>query len=197
MAIGEPVWELAERFPRQGHWTERAFLALPEGYPRVELTDGRLDVLPIPTDKHQAILSYLLLVLVAYAKQHGGWARPAGLRVRLGPERMREPDVCFLSADHGAFKQSEFWTFADLVVEVVSDSPRDRDRDYVDKRREYAEARIPEYWIVDPAEQRITVLALGEDGAYGEHGVYPRGDDVTSASLTGLVVSASDILDAD
>ena len=41
-------------------------------------------------------------------------------------------------------------------VEVVSP-----DEDLVHKRRDYAEAAVPEYWIVDPGTEAITVLKFG------------------------------------
>jgi Uma2 family endonuclease len=37
-----------------------------------------------------------------------------------------------------------------LVVEVVSPGKKDRDRDYIAKRQQYAERGIPEYWLIDP-----------------------------------------------
>lgn len=48
-------------------------------------------------------------------------------------------------------------------MEVVSDNAASRTCDFEDKRRDYAQAGIPEYWIVDPAERRIVVLSLGGD----------------------------------
>ena len=53
---------------------------------------------------------------------------------------------------------NDFWTGADLVVEVVS--PDDPSRDTQDKRLDYAEAGIPEYWIVNPLDETVTVLVL-------------------------------------
>jgi Uma2 family endonuclease len=50
-----------------------------------------------------------------------------------------------------------------LVVEVVS--PASIKQDYRFKRTEYAALEIPEYWIVDPQENKISVLIL-EDGFY-------------------------------
>ncbi len=50
-----------------------------------------------------------------------------------------------------------------LVVEVVSPGKPgsvNYDRDYVDKRVEYAERGIPEYWIVDPQRDVVWVLSL-------------------------------------
>ena len=52
----------------------------------------------------------------------------------------------------------QFSLGADLVIEVVSDQGRPRDLEI--KRQEYAQAGIPEYWIVDPQLEQITVLAL-------------------------------------
>jgi Uma2 family endonuclease len=52
-----------------------------------------------------------------------------------------------------------------LVVEVVSSSDTDkksRDRDYIDKRREYAARAIPEYWIVDPIAGLISICTLSD-----------------------------------
>ncbi|HEV3262947.1 MAG TPA: Uma2 family endonuclease [Gemmataceae bacterium] len=45
-----------------------------------------------------------------------------------------------------------------VVVEFVSASRRDRQRDYVDKRQEYTEIRIPEYWIIDRFRRIMTVI---------------------------------------
>jgi Uma2 family endonuclease len=50
-----------------------------------------------------------------------------------------------------------------LVMEVVSSLDTDkksRKRDYEDKRAEYAERGIPEYWIADPIAQVVLVLTL-------------------------------------
>ncbi|MDW8199751.1 MAG: Uma2 family endonuclease [Cyanobacteriota bacterium SKYGB_h_bin112] len=50
-----------------------------------------------------------------------------------------------------------------LVVEVVSPGnpgEQNYDRDYIEKRREYALRGIPEYWIIDPDRQVVLVLTL-------------------------------------
>jgi Uma2 family endonuclease len=44
------------------------------------------------------------------------------------------------------------------VVEVLSE--HNRGRDLILKRHYYAAAGIPRYWIVDPFERTLTVLAL-------------------------------------
>ena len=52
---GEPTWELALLFPFQGEWTESAYLALDTNR-LIELSDGCLEFLPMPTVLHQLIM---------------------------------------------------------------------------------------------------------------------------------------------
>ena len=82
-----------------------------------------------------------------------------------------------------------------LVIEVVSGSARDRQRDLVIKRDEYAQAGIPEYWIVDPEAEIITVLRL-DDRVYVEHGQFGRGTVASSATLPGLQAPVDNVFDA-
>lgn len=79
------------------------------------------------------------------------------------------------------------------VVEVVS--PDTPERDTTVKRKEYAQAAIPEYWIVNPFTSTITVRTLDGE-AYAEHGVFARGQRATSKLLDGFSVSVDEVLDA-
>jgi Uma2 family endonuclease len=63
------------------------------------------------------------------------------------------------------------------------------------KRVEYAQAGIPEYWIINPLEETITVLTLTGE-RYAEQGVFRRGDQATSVLLASFAVDVSDVLDA-
>jgi Uma2 family endonuclease len=64
------------------------------------------------------------------------------------------------------------------------------------KRADYVEARIPEYWIVNPEEAAITALKL-DDGVYMTYGVFGRGETATSVLLTGFTVSVDAVCDAE
>lgn len=58
-----------------------------------------------------------------------------------------------------------------IAVEFVSGRLRDRRRDYVEKRREYAEAGIQEYWIVDRSRRCLVVFRGDEELALSD-GIY-------------------------
>jgi Uma2 family endonuclease len=150
LAIPEPTWAIAHLFPAQGAWTEDDYLELHSNR-LVEFSAGCLEVLPVPTTSHQRIVAHIYGLLLAFAAVHElGTVLFAPLRVRLWPGKFREPNVVFMAKAHADRIGEEFWKGADLVVEVVSGEDEDRRRDLDIKRREYARARIGEYWIVDP-----------------------------------------------
>jgi Uma2 family endonuclease len=65
----------------------------------------------------------------------------------------------------------------------------------VTKRREYAEAGIPEYWIVDPGERTIAVLHL-TDGEYAVDGPFRAGQEAASRLLAGFKADVQAVFDA-
>ena len=192
----EPAWEVALLFPAQGEWSEDDYLWLTD-HTRclVEFTDGHVEVLPMPTDAHQRIVLFLYRALYAFLAVRGaGIILVAPLRLRVRTGRYREPDLLLLLSSADPRRSNRYWTGADLVLEVVS--PDDPQRDLVRKRREYARAGIPEYWIVNPATEQILVLRLAET-TYVEHGVFTRGMQATSALLEDFTVAVAAVLDAE
>jgi Uma2 family endonuclease len=185
---GTPTWEIANYFPQQGHWSEDEFLELTDLY-RIEYVDGYLEFLPVPTRTHHELLQYLYERLTAVVRVRDlGKVYMAGYRVRLRPGQYREPDVFYASKRHRL--EERFAHGADLVIEVVARGKENRDRDLREKRREYAAARIPEYWIVDPEMQTITVLAL-KGRTYRVHGKFKSGQTATSVLLPGFDVDVT------
>lgn len=188
----EPTWEVAWLFPAQGAWSEQEYLALNTSR-LVEFSHGRLEVLTMPSDKHQAIVGYLYTVFLAVMQQIGGAVRFAPLRLRLWPGKIREPDLMLLLQADDPRRQDVYWTGADLVIEVISED--DPDRDLITKRLEYAQARIPEYWIVDPRSSTITVLRLTGE-RYEPHGQFGVDDVAVSVILTQLQVPVAAVFEA-
>ncbi|PDW02129.1 Uma2 family endonuclease [Candidatus Viridilinea mediisalina] len=186
---------LLELDPIQGHWTEAQYLLVTDQTNRLlEYTDGYLEVLPLPTDQHQALLAWLFLAFKLCCEPLGGKVRFAPLRLLVCAGRYREPDILLLRDANDPRRQNRYWLGADLVAEIVSED--DPERDTKVKRADYALAQIPEYWIVNPLDQTITVLQL--DGEhYVEHGVFQRGEQATSVLMPGFRVDVSELLDAE
>jgi Uma2 family endonuclease len=148
----------------------------------------------MPTDKHQAILGFLYLAFLNFMEPRGGKVRFSPLRLRIRPGKFREPDLLLVLSAADPRRQNRFWLGADLALEVVSeDKP---ERDLVEKRGDYAEGRVPEYWIVNPQTQTITVLRLRGD-AYEEVGTYGRGESAGSVVLAGFSVAVAAVFDVD
>jgi Uma2 family endonuclease len=57
----------------QGLWTEQQYIRLSEQTNRlIEFADGVLEVLSMPTSKHQLIIGFLYRMLYALLEQRGG-----------------------------------------------------------------------------------------------------------------------------
>ena len=195
--VGRPAWDVALFYPMQGDWTEDDFLALERNSePRLmELNDGVLVVLPMPDMLHQDIVQFIFDLLYAFVIDlRLGRAYFAPLPVRLWRDQLREPDIVFL-ASHRIKDKRKPPDGADLVVEVVSPGKGARKRDFKEKRRVYAKAKISEYWIVDPDKRAITVLTLSGT-SYRVHSVFKEGSQATSKLLKGFRVPVTDVFAA-
>jgi Uma2 family endonuclease len=73
-----------------------------------------------------------------------------------------EPDLCFWRAERAAAFGATQSVFPppDFVVEILSDSTRERDRGL--KWEDYARHGISEYWIIDPDDQTLEQWLLAE-----------------------------------
>jgi Uma2 family endonuclease len=185
---------LAEILPPQGKWSDEEYLVLTDHRNRlVEFTDGTLEPLSMPTDNHQMLLQVLFLAFLKYFGAAGGVVHFSPMRVRIRPGKFREPDLLVLMAANDSRRHNRYWDGADVAVEVVSeDKP---ERDLVDKVADYAEGRIPEYWIVNPQTKTITVLEL-RDGAYAEAGVYLPGQSARSVLSPDFSVDVTTIFNS-
>ncbi len=190
---GTPTWEISRLFPEQGGWSEAEYLGL---FTRqlIEFTDGVLEFLAMPTRTHQHLVQWFFLKLHGFvASRRLGEVHFAPLRIKMRPAKYREPDVVYLSMDRLAplKDMKEPPLGADLVVEVMSEGEENRQRDLDTKRLDYAEAGIPEYWIVDPEARTVTVLAL-EGREYFPRGVFGEGEVAESQLLPGFSVNVTE-----
>ena len=142
-------------------WTLEELHSLPDDGNKYELLRGALFVTPPPNQDHETIASRLTRVLEPYvtANDLGLVYRPRAVFRFQGSEV--EPDLMVRQPPRRNTEEWEDAPFPILIVEILSDSTRRRDRNQ--KREFYVDAEIPEYWIVDPAQRNITIVKPGEE----------------------------------
>lgn len=141
---------------------------------RYELEDGRLLFMPSESEINRRIASFLF----AYFLQQGipFYRLSIGTEVAVMGSRatVRVPDLMVLTEElaqvmSGASRSIVMSDMPSpqLVVEVVSPGKENENRDYRYKKSQYQARGIDEYWIVDPLQEKITILTLVE-GLYEE-----------------------------
>jgi Uma2 family endonuclease len=121
-----------------------AWAALDEDDSR-ELVDGRLEDEEVPSAIHETVVRWLLVLLDAYVRPRGGFVLGSGVKLAVRARSGCLPDV---------------------VVEVVSSSPRDERRDRIEKPDDYGAFGVRYYWLVDPDYRSLEAWELGADGRY-------------------------------
>jgi Uma2 family endonuclease len=173
--------------PKQGSWTDEDYAALPEDGTRYEVIDGILYRMPGPSVPHQTVLSWLIHYLIVHVQLPGlGRVFAAPLDVLLPRARPAQPDVIVvLNHKLDLISERGIEDPPDLVVEIASPGTRTHDRNR--KLAVYAAAGIPEYWLAEPADQTIELLAL-EEGGYRSLGVFTGATILPSRLLSDLAV---------
>ncbi|MDP5337257.1 MAG: Uma2 family endonuclease [Nodularia sp. (in: cyanobacteria)] len=161
-----------------------------------ELVDGRLELMNPPTIQHFLIAKLLEQVIDAEIKRCSlPWLCIRESGVRTGQNKSRLTDLCVVTLEQARELINVSAVFQSpplLIVEVVS--PESVKRDYRYKRSEYAALEVPEYWIVDPLEGKISVLIL-EEGLY-EETVFTANQQIISQTFPELAIAVEQILDA-
>jgi len=175
------------------------------GDTRYELVAGELVPMALPTGRHVQIQKFLSQVFEAeIARQQLPWTTIQGGLGIQSPrgnrwDSVRIPDGVVLPLEQWQEMGSREALIRPeeppllLVVEVVSESSRAAD--YRAKQAEYCVLGIGEYWVVDPLEEKVSLLLLHE----GWYDVLElKGSErVPSKVFAGLELQAGEILAAD
>ena len=160
---------------------------------RYELIDGQLEIMTPPSFRHLLIADKLRAILnKAIAVEKLSLFCLPEMGVRTGWRKSRIVDLVVVSRCQvlESLEQSAICEIPPLLaIEIVS--PDSIQRDYRYKRSEYAALEIPEYWIVDPLLQKITVLTFNE-GLYDEK-VFSGENLISSNQFTNLQVTVNEI----
>jgi Uma2 family endonuclease len=151
---------------------------------KADLIDGVIYMSsPDNTDANE-LNQWLVRLLADFADERDlGKVYASRVACRLEETQAPEPDLLFVRTERlGIVGRGGIDGAPDLVMEIVS--PDSIDRDYTKKRKQYQDAGIPEYWIVDEVEEKVVLLRLDARGRYRE--VKPRKGVLTSEVVPGF-----------
>ena len=153
-----------------------------------ELSRGIITVTDVPGKRHLAQFLAIRRQLAAFEAAHPGLIHGilgGGecklLIAALNSERHPDLAVYTTPPPEGDGDVWSRWIPA-LVVEIVS--PGSEQRDYVEKREEYLQFGVREYWIVDATKQEMLALQRTQ-GQWTEHIVLPA-QGYRAITLAGL-----------
>lgn len=155
--------QTAVKIPEPLKLTYEDYLLLPEDR-RYEIIDGEPFMTPSPKTFHQRIILRLAELINDFVKKGNlGEVFIAPYDVVLSKHDIVQPDIIFVSKERSnIITELNIQGSPDMVIEILS--PSTKERDLVLKRKLYAAFGIKEYWIVDPENEKITLLTLGKEG---------------------------------
>jgi Uma2 family endonuclease len=132
---------------------------------RYELVNGVLVVTPIPLAEETGpneLLGYMLLYYREYHPQGSALDHTLPQQyVRTRTGRRLADRLIWTGLGRLPNRRKDT---PSIAAEFVSAGRRNRQRDYVDKRQEYEEAGLQEYWIIDRFQRTLTVIRYGPAG---------------------------------
>ena len=159
-----------------------------------ELVEGRLTDEEMPDHVHELAVTWLIALLVSWLKGRGGFVLGSEIKVKVGPRAGRKPDVSVvLPGSPAPARRGLTVSPPDIVVEVVSPSPRDERRDRVEKMTDYAAAGIRFYWIVDPGLGSFEIFELDASARYARVVAATEGKLSSIPGCDGLTVDIDDL----
>jgi Uma2 family endonuclease len=165
-----------------------------------ELVNGELLLMPPASFLHSDIVDFIadLIKAVARDRKLDIKVKTGDVGVRTSINSSRIPDLVVIDGQVWKSYRRDRTAVIEgsllLAVEVVSPGTEQIERDYIEKVADYQNARISEYWIVDPIERKISVLVLEKD-EYSKT-VFTGDDGISSVVFPQLNVTTSEILSA-
>jgi Uma2 family endonuclease len=157
---------------------------------RVELIEGEIALMAPLRGRHSARVSRLASEL--FAQVGGRGIVRVQDAVRLSDESEPQPDLALVKPRADFYAAAHPGPEDILLIIEVADATADYDRSV--KARLYAEADIPEYWLVDLTRDRVDAHLQPVDGRYKTVRAYRRGERLRLEALPGVDIAIDDIL---
>jgi Uma2 family endonuclease len=161
--------------------------ACPDDNNRYELIEGELFVSRAPGLPHQLVLQRLQLTLGNYLESNPIGILAPGTGAVFSEYDAVIPDLVFVRQERldRIVVNERFVGAPDLVIEVLSPGPENKQRDLVVKRQLYAKYGVEEYWVVDRENRAVLIYRLR--GPNLEEAATLRDDEeITSPILPGF-----------
>jgi Uma2 family endonuclease len=153
-----------------------------------ELVDGILVEEEMPSFSHELAVTWLSHILRSWLADRGGFVSGSDAKFAVAPRRGRKPDLTiYLPGSRKPQAHGVVTVPPDIVVEIVTGTPRDERRDRIEKVADYAAFGVRWYWIVDPSFRTFEVLERGADGRY-VHAAAATDESLAPPGCDGLVV---------
>lgn len=154
-------------FDPRHYYTVAEFAALPEDTSyRYELQEGTIVVSPRPSYDHMIVSGELYRQLRPQLPGNLAVAQELDLDLQLATPRVRVPDLMVVSKS-GAHRNSMIRASdVALCIEIIS--PGSVDLDSKIKPMEYADAGIPNFWLIDPRPPVTATIYRLIDADYEE-----------------------------
>ncbi len=146
--------------PDRVRWTTADLELFPKDGKRYQIIDGELFVTRAPHWKHQEVAGNVYAQLQAWSRQTGLGRAAIAPGIIFSATDSVIPDVVWASNQRleNFLDESGHLTDApELVVEVLSKSNKDRQRDFELKLKLYSSGGVQEYWIIDRHNQEIKI----------------------------------------
>ena len=177
--------------PREQVYTTDDIYALPDGE-RAELIDGQIYMMGTPSRIHQKLVGQLSRIIGNYIESNHGsceiYPAPFAVFIKKDDKNYVEPDISVI-CDKSKLSDRGCEGAPDFIIEIVS--PSSRRMDYYKKCTLYAESGVREYWIVDPAKEKVVVYCYENDS---DPCLYSFDADVPVGIYPGLTIRIRDLL---
>ena len=157
---------------------------------RVELIDGEIILMAPIGSRHG---SGVARVTTQFVNRSAGavqvWPQNS---VHLGDDLELQPDIAILNPRDDTYAESNPRPGDILIIIEVSDTTLAYDRDV--KSRIYAQANVPENWIMNLPEDCIESFTQPGPDGYAQHAIYRRGDTISPSTLPDVAFAVADLL---
>ena len=162
---------------------------------RIELIRGEIIDMTPPGPDHETSVTRLTLLFVEQCHRRAVvWPQGNGISIPQSESRP-QPDITILKWRDDLYKWKRAGVEDVLLIVEVADSTLKFDRGT--KLRLYAEAGIPEYWVVNLVDGVVEVYTGPAVGTYQTVRIAHRGEMLPLPGGFGGTIAAGEMLDAD